>query len=156
MKEENEYKSTSDIENSIKNKTDLFWKEVDRNKESCHDQRKNKNEVILPDSRNEANSALNPDEPLLTVSIDIDENRHEILNIYPNEDINEVTDKFCKKHNLAEDQKNYLIQHIKKSLFQIFERVDKKINGEDELQKDLIQKKYETNIPTEIKEEKEQ
>ena len=97
----------------------------------------NQNDNFHSESRNEERKRMNYDDPLLTVSVDIDENRHEILNIYANQDINKVTAGFCQKYNLGEDQQNYLNQHIKKSLFHLFnqdsnpEKEENEINQED-------------------------
>jgi len=106
----------------------------------------------LKESRNFLNNQLDIDEPLLTVSVDIDDNRHDDLNVYPNDNIEKVACDFCKKYSLGEDHKNYLIQHIKKNLNEYDE-----VN--ENLSKDSISsvknRKFNHNFPPEIKEEKE-
>ena len=81
---------------------------------------------------------------LLTIAVDIDDNINKTLIINSNDDLKKVTHTFCEENNLGDEQKIYLLNHIKENLVRMFGTdIDILRNPESDLnsilQKDPIQ-----------------
>jgi len=61
---------------------------------------------------------------ILSLAIDIPQGRQEVLEIKDTDDIIDVADQFCAKHDLDEDYKQALVQSIREHLFDSKETIE--------------------------------
>ena len=72
-----------------------------------------KNDPALNKGNNEE---LNDEKPILSLSIDMDDEKTEKLLIFKNDDIRESIISFSKKYQLSQDQSNLILNQIEEKL----------------------------------------
>ena len=134
IQEENNDSNTENYENQKIGELQEFNQILREQANANKINEKNQIELKPKDNLNSNSNKINNEdefiqEDLLTISVDIDEDKTVILHIKANDNLEEITDQFCNEYNLGQDQKLYLQNHIKENLTSFFgDKIDQYLN----------------------------